>query len=125
MTTTTADELMATRYIGDAVIRIRYRDCGDYAGSVSAGGHVWHFDRLYVPPGGFGAGIAYGSDRAYDEMAAAAVRFAAAYVSAERHGDIFEPDGVPSAEVADAIAHATTCAADDRGEINEMVRRVR
>lgn len=92
---------MAVRYIGDAVIRITYRDRGDYAGSVCVGKKCWHFDELYAPMIGHGSGVAYDSSIAYDRMAAAAVGFG----SNGLHGDI-----------SDVISEATAWAQDDRGE---------
>lgn len=68
---------MATRFIGNATIRITYHDEGDYRGTVSADGHVHHFSGLHDPPS---AVLTFGADspEAYDRMASAAVSFAVA-----------------------------------------------
>ncbi len=105
---------MATRYIGSAVIRIRYRDCGDYAGTVSADGMVWRFDDLHAPAIGLGAGVAYDSSAAYDEMAASAASFGSYYTSHNRSDDT--PDWAPAPDVADAIDSAVSWAQNDRGD---------
>lgn len=104
--------IMAKRYIGDAVITIKYRDRGDYAGTVSAGGHTWRFEDLHAPAGGLP--YAYDSSQAYDKMAESAVGFASYYTTYNRGDDT--PDWAPSAETADAIAEATEWAQDDHGE---------
>jgi hypothetical protein len=103
---------MARRYIGDAVVNIKYRDRGDYAGTVSAGGHTWRFEDLHAPAGGLP--YAYDSPQAYDKMAESAVGFASYYTSYNRGEDT--PEWAPSAETADAIAEASQWAQDDRGE---------
>lgn len=103
---------MARRYIGDAVIEIKYRDTGDYAGTVSAGGHTWRFADLNAPKAGLGAGVAYDSPEAYDVMAASAVSFGSYYTTHNR-GDA--PEWAPSAEVADAIDEAVSGVMDDKG----------
>jgi hypothetical protein len=105
---------MAKRYIGDAVVNITYRDRGDYAGTVSAGGRTWRFEDLHAPRAGLGRGVAYDSPKAYDEMAESAVSFGGYYTTDNRGDDT--PDWAPSAEVADAISDATAWAQDDRGK---------
>lgn len=110
---------MAKRYIGDAVIDITYRDRGDYAGTVRAGGYSWAFDGLHAPKIGFGAGISYDSPLAYDQMAASAVGFGGYFTTYNRGDDL--PDWAPPAEVADAIEYATSGEMDDGGEY--LVRR--
>jgi len=107
---------MARRFIGQAVVTIAYRDIGDYAGSISAGGYVWKFDGLGAPKIGFGPGVAYDSPQAYDEMAAAAVSFGST-TSGEAAWE-------PSREVADAIDEATQSVMDDRGRY-EVLRSPR
>ncbi len=103
---------MATRYIGDAVIRITYRDRGDYAGTVCAPGRrCWHFENLWPPQV-----MTFGpvdSPRAYDEMAASAVSFGSYYTSRNRGAEV--PDWAPSAEIADAIDEATSFALREDG----------
>jgi hypothetical protein len=99
--------LVATRYIGDAVVRITYRDQGDYAGSVCAPGRrCWSFTDLRPPAVGFGGGVAYDSPEAYDEMATSAVTFGSYYTSHNRGRDT--PDWAPPAEIADAIDEAVS-----------------
>lgn len=94
---------MATRYIDNVIVRIQYRDCGDYAGTVSAPGRrVWRFSDLHAPKIGFGRSIAYDSPEAYDKMAQEAVGFGSYYTTSNRGEDT--PDWAPSAAVADAIA---------------------
>lgn len=102
---------MAKRYIGDAVVTITYRDRGDYAGSIRAGGYTWRFEDLHAPSAGFS--FAYDSPQAYDKMAASAVSFGGYYTTYNRGDDV--PDWAPRAEVADAISDATAWAQDDRG----------
>jgi hypothetical protein len=104
---------MAKRYIGDATINITYRDRGDYAGTISAGGHTWRFEDLRPAPVGFGRGIAYDSSQAYDEMARSAATFGGYYSSSNRGSDT--PDWAPPSEVADAIDEATSWAMDEEG----------
>ncbi len=115
---------MATRYIGDAVVRIEYVGEEDgrsmYKGTVRAGKKTWRFSDLGSPVGGF----RFASDhpRAYDAMAASAVAFGSYYTTdnrPERGSD--ELRGMPSGAVADAISEATSWAQDDRGEF--AVRR--
>jgi hypothetical protein len=108
---------MAKRYIGDAVVEITYRDRGDYAGAVKAGGYSWKFDELRAPAAGLP--YAYDSPEAYDKMAASAVTFGSYYTTHNRGSDT--PDWAPPAEVADAIAEASSWATDDQG--NYEVRR--
>jgi len=103
---------MAKRYIGDAVITIAYRDQGDYAGTIRAGGYTWRFDNLWPSQSGFGPGIGYDSPEAYDQMAQSAVNFGS---------NPSEESWSPSEEVASAIADATQGAMDDQG--NYEVRR--
>jgi hypothetical protein len=67
---------MATRYSGEAVIRVAYTDAGDYRCTVSCGGHSETFT-VVAPAAGFGAGVAYDAPRAYDATARAALAFAA------------------------------------------------
>jgi hypothetical protein len=93
---------MARRYIGSATINIRYRDCGDYAGTISVDGRcVWRFEDLNAPPIGLGEGVAYDSPLAYDKMAAAAASFGSYDV--------------------EEVSNATCCDVDDRGDY--LVRR--
>lgn len=110
---------MAKRYIGDAIITIQYRDRGDYAGTIRAGGHTWHFEDLYAPAGGLP--FAYDSPEAYDKMAAAAVSFGSYYTTHNRGSDT--PEWAPPAEVADAIEEATAWATDEEGKGLYEVRR--
>lgn len=98
---------MPKRFIGDAVVEIRYsghisgRD--EYAGSVRAGHCVWKFDSLYAPPAGFNFG--YDSPQAYDRMAEAAISFGSYYTSRNRKDDV--PSWAPPPELADIIDEAT------------------
>lgn len=79
---------MATRYSGNATIRMVYQDSGDYACTVSvAGRNVWT-GTVGAPAVGFGDGIAYDSPDAYDETARAALAFA----EDETGGDAIQPD---------------------------------
>lgn len=113
---------MAKRYIGEATVEIKYRDRGDYEGSIwvpADGGTRWHFEELYAPKAGLGSGVAYDSPTAYDKMAAAAVTFASYYTTHNRGADV--PDWAPPAETADAIEEATSYAMDDQGRY--FVRR--
>ena len=43
---------MAKRKIGDAIIRIKYLDSNEYAGTITAYGKIWKFER-----GNFGKNI--------------------------------------------------------------------
>jgi hypothetical protein len=67
---------MATRYSGNATIRVVYLDHLTYQCRVSVDGRsVWH-GWIGPPERGFGPGIAYDSPRAYDSTARAALAFA-------------------------------------------------
>lgn len=114
---------MATRFIGSAVIAIFYTGNGldEYKGivRVSDSDAVWNFDSLYAPKSGFPSGAAYDSPEAYDAMARSAVAFASYYTSYNRGPNV--PSWAPSADVADAIAHATSWAMNDKGDA--VVRR--
>jgi hypothetical protein len=110
---------MAIRYIGSAIIDIRYRDRGDYAGRIVAGKCSWRFQDLHAPQAGLGAGVAYDSSKAYDKMAGSAVSFGSYFTSDNRGEDT--PDWAPEPDVADAINDATAWAMDDKG--NYDVRR--
>lgn len=119
---------MATRYVGDATVRIQYHETRgnqtEYRGTVTAGGKSWAFDGLCAPAAGFGAGVGYDSPEAYDSMAGAAVAFGSFYTSHNRpHDDASDCDWIPSADVADAIAEATAHAQDAYGRYT--VRRKR
>jgi len=109
---------MAKRYIGDAVVTIKYvgtdRDGRDeYVGTIRVENYAWKFSSLYAPAVGFGAGVAYDSPAAYDSMAKAAVSFGSYYTTCNRGDDV--PDWAPDAETADAI----DAAAWDRDESGE------
>ncbi len=68
---------MATRYSGNLTIRVLYKDQGHYKCSVTGPGVRW--SGLITPArGGFGAGVAYDSEKAYDEIAESALSFASA-----------------------------------------------
>lgn len=104
---------MATRYIGNAVIRISYRDAGDYSGTVSVPGSatVWYFGGLRPPMLGFDVG--YDSPVAYDRMASAAVSFGSDPGAASNTDDDTITDkGRATAQV---ISDATCWAQNDRG----------
>lgn len=115
---------MAKRYIGEAIIEIKYvgttRDGQEeYRGRVLTAFARWPFDSLYAPAFGFGSGIAYDSATAYDRMAESAISFASYYTTDNRGDDV--PDWAPMPETADAICEATQFASDDQG--NYTVRR--
>lgn len=82
---------MATRYSGPLTINVVYDDRGDYRSSVSEGGRVLWRGRVRPPPSGFGSGIAYDSEHAYDDVARAALSFASSENS--DIGDQAETDG--------------------------------
>lgn len=67
---------MAIRYSGNVRISVMYRDQGDYKCSVSGPGGRWS-GVVRPAPSGFGAGVGYDSPKAYDEVAHAALSFAA------------------------------------------------
>lgn len=109
---------MARRYVGDAVVTIKYVGTApdgreEYAGTVWANGAYWKFDKLFAPRSGFGSGVAYDSAKAYDEMAASACAFASYFTSDNRGDDV--PDWAPSADLADDLHEAIVPAmgADD------------
>lgn len=100
---------MPKRYIGDAVIDIRYDDRHqDYRGTITAGRHKWKFDGLHEPRMGFGS---VDSPSAYDQMAVSAASFASYYTSDNRGDDL--PEWAPKPSVADAIADALSPAIGD------------
>ncbi len=104
---------MAKRYIGDATISISLQDDDSYAGTISVGRKRWKFDSLHAPRAGLGAGVAYDSAEAYDEMAQAAVSFGSYYTSHNRGDDT--PDWAPPASTADAIDDGAAWAMEDDG----------
>lgn len=111
---------MARRYIGDAIVDIRYDDRhSDYRGSVSAGGRTWKFTDLHEPRIGFGHGV--DSPEAYDKMAVSAVGFGSYYTTHNRSDDV--PDWAPNPETADAIDEAVSWATDEAGRGQYEVRR--
>lgn len=117
---------MATRYIGDAVVKITYDDRTDaYKGTVSAGGYTWRFDGLHNPPAGIFTKnrqrVGVDHPLAYDAAAASAVSFGSYFSSHNRGDDV--PDWAPPPHVADAIEEAVGWAQDDRGTYE--VRRKR
>lgn len=67
---------MATRYSGDLKITIVYDDRGFYRSSISRGGRKLWRGNVRPPPIGFGSGVSYDSEKAYDKMAEAALSFA-------------------------------------------------
>jgi hypothetical protein len=101
---------MARRYIGDAVVTIKYNDDDTYSGSIRADDCTWKFDELRAAPA---ATWARDSAEAYDEMAASAVSFGSYYTSMNRGYDV--PDWAPDPETADATDEATSWAMDDQG----------
>ncbi len=104
---------MARRYIGDAIVDIRYDDRhSDYRGSVKAGGRTWKFTDLHEPRYGFGHGV--DTPEAYDKMAASAVAFGSYYTTHNRGGDT--PEWAPSPSVADAIDDAVSYVINDKGQ---------
>lgn len=98
---------MATRYIGDATIRVEYMgDRNDnYRVSVSAPGNRGKGFLVGAPKVGFGKGVAYDSPTAYDDIAAAAAQFAL-------HED-------------DDIGYAISSASDPAGTTRLYVRRAK
>ncbi len=113
---------MAKRYIGDAIIEIKYvgyinrRD--DYTGKIKVKNITWKFDSLYAPAAGFN--FAYDSPQAYDKMAQAAVSFGSYYTTHNRGDDL--PDWAPPPEIADTISEATSWAVHDDGSY-EILRK--
>lgn len=67
---------MATRYCGDVRITARYFDCGHYEATVKAPGVPGYRGTCQPAASGFGAGVAYDSPAAYDEICASALSFA-------------------------------------------------
>ena len=116
---------MARRYIGDAVIHIKYKgstpEGDDYAGKIVTKDYTWKFSQLYAPRCGFGCGVAYDSPEAYDEMADSAASFGSYYTSDNRADDL--EDHYPSAEGADAIYEAVSWAQDDQGNYQVLRRK--
>ena len=92
---------MALRYSGDLQIRVTYQDRGDYKASVTTlRGPSRRWSGYVSPaPAGFGRGVAYDSPQAYDEIAHAALSFAAYSDEDRRGGDwvteeaAYDPDG--------------------------------
>lgn len=105
---------MATRYVGDAVVKILFLGITGgrptYRGTVHAGEHRWAFDDLRVPSVGSGPC----SPKAYDRVASDAVSFGAYYTSLNRGDDV--PDWAPPANVADAIEEAAMWVQLEDGE---------
>lgn len=83
---------MATRYSGNLRISVVYDDRGgDYRVGVTDGTHRWR-GRVRPAPAGFGAGVAYDSPRAYDEIARSALAFAASDMERKRESWIEQAD---------------------------------
>jgi hypothetical protein len=116
---------VARRWIGDALITIKYHDEGDYRGTIVVKNHsgvwVWKFRDLHAPQCGFGPGVSYDSPEAYDRMAQSAASFGSYYTSINRREE--EIEGYPRGEVADAINEAVGCVLNDNGTYE--VRRKR
>lgn len=108
---------MARRWIGDALVTIKYHDDGDYRGSIVVkndnGVWVWKFRDLHAPKCGFGPGVAYDSSEAYDQMAQSAASFGSYYTTMNRSEEHI--DGYPPGDVADAINNAVGCVLNDDG----------
>jgi hypothetical protein len=105
---------MARRYIGDAVVDVRYVASADcYAGTVSVGDTRWTFGGLHAPRIQVAPAVAADSPTMYDRMAASAVSFGSYYTSHNRGDDC--PDWAPPAAVADAIDGAVSFVQDDQG----------
>jgi hypothetical protein len=89
---------MATRYSGNATIRIHFTEMDDYGVSISAGGRNVYRGTVGAPAVGFGPGVAYDSSEAFDETARAALSFAIAEAEENGAGDAIQPE--PDAEGA-------------------------
>ncbi len=119
---------MATRYIGNARITVKFDGYRpphlQYSGRIvvpmGSGGKVsWPFSDLgiseYSHPG------PADSPEAFDAAAAAAADFGSYYTTHNRGDDV--PDWAPAPEVADAIEDATAYATDEEGRGLHAVRR--
>lgn len=67
---------MATRYSGDLKITVIYDDLGFYRSSISKDGRKLWRGNIKPPPAGFGSGVGYDSEKAYDKVAEVALSFA-------------------------------------------------
>ena len=107
---------MAKRYVGDACIRIQFKQAqvgGDYYHcSISMKGQHLATLTIRPPPVGYGDGVAYDSPAAYDQVAIAALALA---------GDDAREE--TSADIAGDIRLLTDWAVDERGAY--IVRRAR
>ena len=113
---------MAKRKIGDAIIRIKYLDSNEYAGTITAYGKIWKFENLFPPRCGFSFG--YDSPEAYDEMAQSAASFGSYFTSNNRKNTPKEElESYPDAETADAIDQATGMVLQDNGKYE--IERIR
>lgn len=128
---------MATRYIGDARITVRYDGYSPprmyYSGritvpvrvydavgnSVSIGKVSWDFTQVGLSEYSYRG--AADAPEAFDQAAAAAVAFGAYFTTHNRGDDL--PEWAPSADVADAIEDATSYATDEEGRGLHAVRR--
>jgi len=119
---------MATRYIGDARVSVRYDGYRSphmqYSGRVSvpaASGRsrTWSFDGIGISEHTHTG--AADSAEAFDKAAAAAVGFGSYFTSDNRGDDV--PAWAPSEDVADAISEATGWATDEEGRGLFAVRR--
>jgi hypothetical protein len=116
---------MATRFIGDARITIRFDGYSPprmyYSGRVTVGRVAWEFDDIglseYVHKG------AADSPEAFDAVAAAAVSFGSYWTTHNRGDDV--PEWAPTPEVADAISDAVGMAQDEEGRGLYAVRRAK
>jgi len=130
---------MAKRYIGGALVEVKYvgfnpkygRDeyCGrvivnirnlyrkEYCNDAEKYGdttiYIWNYTTLFAPNCGFG-NKAYDSPKAYDEMAQSAVSFGSSGI---------EDDSYPDKETSEMISEAVNMVMDDQGEYEVLRKR--
>lgn len=112
---------MIKRYIGDLEIRLQYV-------GRTADNRANYLGCIVLPDGSrhnfadLSSGVGCPGTRAedFDDMAEAAVDFAAYYTTHNRGDDV--PDWAPPAELADAISDAAICGMKEEGEGYEVRR---
>jgi len=85
------DEPEAIRVVGEAIIEISFRGARWYSGRVGVPSGtdwvIWEFTDFGAPGVGWGVGIAYDSDYAFDEIALTAIRWGSMSYVAEDDPD--------------------------------------
>jgi hypothetical protein len=113
-----AGEPEAIRVVGDAIIEISFIGDRWYAGRVgvpdNADWVTWEFTNIGAPGIGWGAGIGYDSDYAFDEIALSAIRFGS-------HSYEDDPDEDTAAYIEGAVQYPYISEDGDELDSQEMI----